>query len=307
VTDRAREGALLLAGALLAAAVPGPSRAEEGRFTRGTLGGRAYGLYVPAGDARTARPLVVALHGCWQTPEDFARGTRLNAAAERRGLLVLYPAQGRADNPSRCWNWFEAGHRRRSGGGEVAEVLALIAEVGRAHPVAADRTIALGLSAGGFMAVNLACAAPDVIRGIGVVAGGPYRCGEGATGAFQCLRGEGLDPARSAAACLAAAGRGRLPVRASLWQGADDVVVVAANLTALETMFARVTDALTSLTEPTRGAVRSRYRDAEGRVRVEAWLVPRLGHTWPGGDPRGTHAVPWGPPATELILDFLLE
>ena len=35
-------------------------------------------------------------------------------------------------------------------------------------------------------------------------------------------------------------------------------------------------------------------------------LVQGLGHAWSGGDPRGTHAWALGPPATDLMLDFLV-
>src|SRR3989442_7350824 len=101
------------AGAIAAADKKDPS---EAAFQKGRLGDRLYRLYVPralavpndAPRAEGARvPLVVALHGCWQTPADFALGPRLNEVAERRNLVVLYPAQGRRDNISRCSNWFE--------------------------------------------------------------------------------------------------------------------------------------------------------------------------------------------------------
>jgi len=39
---------------------------------------------------------------------------------------------------------------------------------------------------------------------------------------------------------------------------------------------------------------------------VQAWLIEGMGHAWSGGDPRGTHAYPSGPNATEAMLDFLL-
>ena len=288
---------------LLAAAAP---IAAEGVFKQGAVGTRAYRLYVPERAATGPRPLVIALHGCFQTPEDFALGTRLNAAAERRGLLVLYPAQRPRDNASRCWNWFEREHQSRTGGGEVAEILAVVREVAREHPVVPERTIALGLSAGGFMAVNLLCAAPDVVSGVGVSAGGPYRCGLGADGALRCMRGLGVDGAASAAACLAASGKRSLSLRASLWHGTLDTVVAPTNLTALETMFARLAGMASGTTERREGALYALYRDGQGRPVIETWLVAGLGHAWSGGDPRGTHAVPWGPNATDRMLDFLL-
>ena len=279
--------------------------ADPSAFKQGVFGARAYRLYVPPLAAARPLPLVVALHGCFQTPEDFAAGTRLNAAAERRGLLVLYPAQRPRDNASRCWNWFEREHQERTSG-EVAEILALVAEVGREHPVAPGRVVALGISAGGFMAVNLLCAAPDVVSGVGVVAAGPYRCGLGAAGALACMRGLNLDGAASATACLAASGKTTLAVRASLWHGALDTLVAPTNLAALQTMFARLAGTTAGATERREGAVHSLYRDAQGRAALETWFVPNLGHAWSGGDARATHTAAWGPNATELMLDFLL-
>jgi poly(hydroxyalkanoate) depolymerase family esterase len=293
-----------IAVALLLLATAAPA-ASEGVFKHGAAGTRAYRLYVPERAAAGPLPLVIALHGCFQTPEDFALGTRLNDAAERRGLLVLYPAQRPRDNASRCWNWFAPEHQGRASG-EVAEILAAVREVARVHQVAPGRTIALGLSAGGFMAVNLLCAAPDVVSGVGVAAGGPYRCGLGVDGALRCMRGLGLDGAASAAACLAAGGKRSLPVRASLWHGALDTVVAPANFTALETMFARLAGMASGTTERREGALHALYRDAQGRPVIETWLVPGLGHAWSGGDARGTHTVPWGPSATDRMLDFLL-
>jgi poly(hydroxyalkanoate) depolymerase family esterase len=247
---------------------------------------------------------VVALHGCWQTPEDFALGTRLNDAAERRGLVVVYPAQGRRDNAYRCWNWFVA--EASPVAGEVGEILALARRVQAERGVRDPHLVVLGFSAGGFMAVNLACAAPQVVTGLGVMAGGAYRCGVGAVGGIQCMRGMGAEPGDSAAACLRAAGMTALPLRASVWHGAADSVVNPGNLAVLETMLARVIGAVSAVTEPSDGAVRAVHRDARGRPVLETWLVPAMGHAWSGGDPRGTHTYPPGPRASERMLDFLL-
>jgi poly(hydroxyalkanoate) depolymerase family esterase len=294
--------AFALAVLLLVGAAPAPG----GVFERGRHGEQPYRLYVPgaapAGPA-APRPLVVALHGCWQTPEDFARGTRLNEAAERRGLLVLYPAQTRQRNPSRCWNWFEPPEAPE---GETARLAALVAHVAETRGAAPDRVFVVGLSAGAIMAVNLACTAPHLVAGVGVAAGAPYRCATTLGGAPTCLRGVGVDGDAAAAACRAAMGRRARPVRATLWHGAEDSVVSPTNLEALARMFAALTSARSVVRERRGPALWSLHRDAAGRPVVETWLILGMGHAWSGGDARGTHTYPPGPDATERMLDFLL-
>src|SRR5438067_2369837 len=257
---------------LLALAVASPVGAA-GTFTSGRHEGRGYALFTPATPA--AGPLVVALHGCWQTPEDFALGTRLNEAAERRALVVVYPAQTRRDNAYRCWNWFAADVAPTAG--EVGEILALARFLQGERALRDPHLLVLGFSAGGFMAVNLACAAPQVVTGIGVMAGGAYRCGVGPTGAMQCMRGLGAEPGAAAAACLRAAGVSPLPLRASLRPGGADAVVSPQNLSALETMLARAVGAVAAVTEPVEGAVHALHRDARNRPALETWLVPGMG------------------------------
>jgi poly(hydroxyalkanoate) depolymerase family esterase len=291
----------LPAGAADKAAKRGP--VEKTGFLQGRLGTRAYRLYVPAVDAGPM-PLVVALHGCWQTPEDFARGTRLNEAAERRHLLVLYPLQTQRENPTRCWNWFEPA---QLDAGETGQLVEVVRHVMATQPVSADRVAVLGLSAGGYMAVNLVCVAPDLFTaGVGVAAGGAYRCGTGPLGAVECMRGQGLGGDAAAAACRTRMGARARPVRASLWQGDADSVVNPTNLDALVEMFRRL-DALPAMpAQRLDGGVHAVWTDARGRAMLEHWLVPGMGHAWSGGDPRGTNTYPAGPDATERVLDFLL-
>lgn len=65
-------------------------------------------LYIPSRPDDLPSPLVVMLHGCTQSADDFAAGTRMNFAAEKCGCFVVYPEQAQAANASKCWNWFRS-------------------------------------------------------------------------------------------------------------------------------------------------------------------------------------------------------
>jgi poly(hydroxyalkanoate) depolymerase family esterase len=297
---RLRPRPALVVASLLLASLAGAAPLA-GTFERGARDGRFYRVWVP-GHLEPGRPLVVALHGCWQTPEDFALGTRLNAAAETRGLVVVYPAQGPRANPYRCWNWFEPENQTATGSGETAQILALARQVQGERGVREPRLIVLGFSAGAWMAVNVACAAPESVLGIGATAGGPYRCADGPEAAIQCMRG--VSRGGGPPACAG----GRAPgLRVSLWQGELDTVVSPANLGALETTFARVLGVSDGVTSRDAGTIHAVYRDRRGVPMLETWLIPGMGHAWSGGDARASHTWPPGPPATERMLDFFLR
>jgi hypothetical protein len=77
------------------------------RQFRNHAGARAYKLYVPRSDAGERMPLIVMLHGCTQSPDDFAAGTQMNALAEQHRFVVAYPEQAANANGSKCWNWLQ--------------------------------------------------------------------------------------------------------------------------------------------------------------------------------------------------------
>jgi len=284
-------------GEAVTPAAPGESF-TAGHF-RNDGGGRDYKLFVPAG-AAAARPLVVMLHGCTQDPDDFARGTRMNALAREHGVLVLYPAQSRKANAQGCWNWFKHNHQAR-GKGEPAILAGMVRDMIARHQVDPDRVYVAGLSAGGAMAAILGDAYPDLFAAVGVHSGLPAGSATDVQTAFAAMRGEAGSARRSPR-------HGATPPTI-VFQGDADATVAAVN-------GERVIDAAGWTARPgaQRGASamgvpysRRAWVDGQGAERGELWTLHGVGHAWSGGDLAGTFTDPRGPDASAEMLRFFLR
>jgi poly(hydroxyalkanoate) depolymerase family esterase len=286
---------------------PEPSPAPElgERFVKrayhGPAGSLDYRLYVPADAKQRELALVVMLHGCTQSPEDFALGTRMNALAEEFGLIVAYPHQTRLANPQGCWNWFDRRHQNR-GSGEPANLAGLAQALAKEFDVRRERVFAAGLSAGGAMAEVLAATYPDVFEAVGIHSGLPYKSAGDVPSAFAAMKGTAaFDPAP-----LAPSGR---PVRKIIFHGLADSTV---NVINGEHIFDEVergeTLARSDLDWPIEGGRVSRtaVKDSDGRPVAEQWLVEGGGHAWFGGDKRGSFTQTVGLDASRVMVRFFL-
>ena len=272
-----------------------------------------YKLFIPVGLEDRAAPLVVMLHGCTQSPDDFARGTRMNALAQEHGYVIAYPAQSKRRNASRCWNWFRSADQQRDGKGEAALVAALTNHLVKTHGLDGRRVYAAGLSAGGAMAAVLAGAYPDVFAAIGVHSGLPVGAAHDLPSAFAAM----------AKGAVLAQRRGRNwvdhGVPAIVFHGDRDATVDPCNGGAIVSQ-ATMTGSATSLDDrglhatSEEGSVpggrtyaRTIYRDKVGTVLAEQWIVHGGGHAWFGGDIAGSYTDPSGPDASREMLRFFSQ
>lgn len=266
-------------------------------------GSRRYRAYIPASAANGASGVVMMLHGCSQTPEDFATGTGMNALADRDGFVVIYPAQSRGDNAQSCWNWFSRGDQRR-GGGEPAILAALAQKVCADHGVTRDRTFVAGLSAGAAMAVILGETYPDVFAAIGAHSGLPVGSAKDVPSAFAAMAGKPLnspDPVRT----------GRR-VRTILFHGSADRTVHPMNSDGIARRAHRAgpsqsVELSTAGDAAGRTYTRNISSDADGIALVEHWTIEGQGHAWSGGQPGGSYTDPKGPNASAEMIRFFFE
>jgi len=266
-------------------------------------GSRPYKLYVPSLYSGQPVPLIVMLHGCTQSPDDFAAGTRMNVAAEDQTYLVAYPGQTNAANGQKCWNWFKSAEQRRDVG-EPSLIAGITREIMHEYAVDPRRIYVAGLSAGGAAAAVLGQTYPDLFAAIGVHSG--LACGaardmqSGFTAMQHGSPGAKVQP-----------GIQRRRVPTIVFHGDRDSMVNSRNGDAV---IAQAAAGLALTTRTRSGQVPGGHSYSQhvqmtmtGETVSEQWIVHGAGHAWSGGSPAGSFTDPKGPDATREILRFFLE
>ena len=284
---------------------------------------REYLLYVPrAYGGWRRRTLLVLLHGCRQTPEDFAAATRIAALADSNGWLVLLPRQSSKANAWTCWNWFDKA--TSAGRGEAAIVAAQVRAVRRAYRVHPRRIFAAGMSAGGCLATVLGLRYPGLFAGVAVHSAVACGAASGPMAAMQVLS-HGADTAveEIGADARDAAGRRALPVPLLVVHGGDDRIVSLRNARQLVRQYLVFNGRLDAQAMPPdelpppdreaserpgggRTVTTTEYRDG-ARTLVRMVRVDGLGHAWSGGDAAFPYNDPQPPDATALIGAFVAD
>lgn len=307
--DLGRDARVRRRGKPKPAPVPVPDGAEFVRRTfRGSEGRLEYKLYIPARRADGPLPLLVMLHGCTQTPDDFAAGTRMNALAEEHGLLVVYPEQTAAANAQKCWNWFKPADQQRDQG-EPALIAGLTQQVLRDLAADRGRVYVAGLSAGGAAAAIMAQAYPDVYAAVGVHSGLPCGAARDIPTAFAAMRqGVGHGPSGSRTD-KAGAILGSVPT--VVFHADQDSTVHPRNadlvVAQVGSMGAVRVETITGRVPGGHAYSRTSHVTASGTTVLEQWLVHGAGHAWSGGSSNGSYTDPKGPDASREMLRFFLQ
>ena len=292
-------------------------RTFSGAYTNGA-GTRPYSGYLPSTyHAGAAVPLVVGLHGCTQSADEFRKQTGLDDLAEAKNFIVVYPQQIRDANPMGCWNWFKGADMVR-GQGEPSIIAGITQWVQQHYSVDPKRIYVEGFSAGAAMANVMGATYPDLYAAIGVGSGVEYDGGTAALG------GAALDPRQSGHAAFQAMGKHAREVPALVFHGGKDQTLPVNNAEKLVQQW-QTTDALVEYGAPspsfpqTPASTHTKlspafqlytvnsYNDGHRREVLEYWLVPDMDHAWSGGCSCGSYSYPSGPDESRAMYDFFIE
>ena len=278
---------------------------KGGKFVEGAFsnaaGSRTYKLFIPSRAQGQTLPLVVMLHGCTQSADDFAAGTRMNFLAEEQNCFVAYPEQPSGANQAKCWNWFRTSDQGR-GGGEPSLIAGITRRIVRDYSIDQKRIYIGGLSAGGAAAAIMGATYADLYAAIGIHSGLACGAASDLPSAFVAMR-------RGGGYKTIAEARSRVPI--IVFHGDRDTTVHPNNG---DQIFEQSTKSRSPSTKVLRGRVpqghaytRTVLTDAGGRVISEHWNIHGAGHAWSGGSPAGSYTDPQGPDATREMLRFFLE
>jgi poly(hydroxyalkanoate) depolymerase family esterase len=249
------------------------------------------------------------LHGCTQSIDEFAQGTRMNVLADRYGFAVVYPEQSKHAHSHRCWHWYDSGES--AGGAEARAVVSLVDALVAQHGFDSERVYVAGISAGAGLAALLALRFPDRFAAVALHSGPAFgEARSGITAMDVMRRGARRDPAELVDEVADVAHYPGMP--ALIIHGDADHVVAPVNADQLATQFLRLNRMIDpkgarksgEMREERKGGMTLRDYFRSGRRVVRVCHVQGVAHAWSGGDDSVPFHSAKGPDASTMVWEF---
>lgn len=295
------------------------ARAPAGTLQSAPWAGRSrdFRLWIPeritgssvVGAEPAPLPLVIWLHGCRQSVEQFATGTGIDRLAQSHRMMVAMPQQKRSANAWGCWNWFDPA--TTDGGGEAAIVAAVVDAVNDLRAVDRRRVFIAGLSSGAALAMAAVVNHRDLFAAVAVHSG--VACGAATTplrASAVLKQGPDRDVTELPQLSHAVPRESSRRLPALVIHGRQDTVVVPAH--ARETtrqLLVLDGESMPGAALPAADSRRSFEAGGhfvhESRFsEVMLWEIDGLGHEWSGGDASQPYHSAMGPDAGDAIMSF---
>ena len=134
---------------------------------------RPYIVHTPPGyNTDLSHPVIIALHGGGGNPEQFMESSHLNDAADRAGMLVVYPSGYPGDKLAklRTWNADKCcGAAATARSDDVGYIRAVLDDLPGYYNIDKSRIYVTGHSNGAMMAYKLSCKMPERFKAIAPV------------------------------------------------------------------------------------------------------------------------------------------
>ncbi|KAK3315423.1 feruloyl esterase B precursor, partial [Apodospora peruviana] len=135
-------------------------------------------IYVP--DKLATNPaVIVAMHPCGGTAQQWYSGTKLPSYADSNGFILIYPG---TPNFSNCWDVNAAASLTHGQGGDALAIVNMVNYTLDKYKGDRTRVFAMGGSSGAMMTNVLAGSYPDVFEAGAAFSGTAHACFAGAAG-----------------------------------------------------------------------------------------------------------------------------
>ncbi len=177
-------------------------------------------------------PLVVALHGCTQSANDYFGHSGWPKFADTYGFALVFAQTTSANNANSCFNWFQSGDYTR-GQGEALSIKQMVDYAKSHYGSDPGRVYVTGLSAGGAMTAVMLADYPDVFAGGAIDSGIPAGCATDLSSGLTCEYSAVSKTPRQWGDLVrsASGGWGGPWPRVAIWHGTGDYTVNPANAT----------------------------------------------------------------------------
>ncbi|MEU6772264.1 PHB depolymerase family esterase [Streptomyces sp. NPDC046759] len=238
--------------------------------------------FVPANLPGNA-PLVVALHGCTQSANDYYGHSGWPKYADLYKFALVLPEQPSQTSPLiNCFDWGTPGDDDR-GKGEALSIYQMVQYAEANYHVDPSRIYITGLSAGAGMTADMLADYPDVFAGGSIDSGPAAQCSTSGITNASCTSGTTTRTPRQWGDLIRNSdpGYGGPWPRVAVWQGSSDTTVNPAELTYNRDGWTDVwgTGQTPSRTRSlTGGTTENFYDDADGQAAVVTFSVSGMAH-----------------------------
>lgn len=134
---------------------------------------RTFLLHLPPAAATHRVPLVIVFHGHTGNAAVAEQSSQMNVVADSAGVAIVYAnGSGRVRGVGLSWNAGNCcGWAQKHGVDDLAFVDSLQSTLARSQRIDTTEIFAAGFSAGGMLALKVACERPGMVRGVADLAG----------------------------------------------------------------------------------------------------------------------------------------